>query len=227
MVKMMIVGYVFALFIMIYYIYRPHLNAFTTLGWKTCSSLCFLTIGILWMLMNHHTFGTWMVVGLFMGLMGDVFLNLTPCYPKKETLWFLLGLGSFLIGHLAYVYALYRTSILYSVLLIIGCAFVSFILLLFLQRKNFISLQEMFLPAFVYATVILFFEMQCLVWLFDQIQVFTIVLNIGSMLFVLSDLILLFILFGDKDTKTMTRMNLTTYYLAQMCLATTILLYKA
>lgn len=45
------------------------------------------------------TIGTWMVIGLVLSLAGDVFLLL----PEK---WFVGGLASFLLGHIAYVVAM-------------------------------------------------------------------------------------------------------------------------
>ena len=42
---------------------------------------------------------TWMVIGLVLSLAGDVFLML----PEK---WFVAGLGSFLLGHIAYIVGL-------------------------------------------------------------------------------------------------------------------------
>lgn len=42
---------------------------------------------------------TWLVIGLVLSLAGDVFLLL----PER---WFVAGLGSFLLGHIAYVVAL-------------------------------------------------------------------------------------------------------------------------
>jgi uncharacterized membrane protein YhhN len=42
---------------------------------------------------------TWMVVGLVLSLAGDVFLML-------EEKWFVAGLGSFLLGHIAYIVGL-------------------------------------------------------------------------------------------------------------------------
>lgn len=45
------------------------------------------------------TIRTWMVVGLVLSLAGDVFLML----PER---WFVAGLASFLLGHVAYVVAL-------------------------------------------------------------------------------------------------------------------------
>lgn len=45
------------------------------------------------------TIRTWMVIGLVLSLAGDVFLLL----PEK---WFVAGLSSFLLGHIAYVVAM-------------------------------------------------------------------------------------------------------------------------
>ena len=45
------------------------------------------------------TIRTWMVVGLVLSLAGDVFLML-------DEKWFVAGLGSFLLGHIAYVVGL-------------------------------------------------------------------------------------------------------------------------
>jgi len=45
------------------------------------------------------TIRTWMVIGLVLSLAGDVFLMLSDR-------WFVAGLGSFLLGHIAYVTAL-------------------------------------------------------------------------------------------------------------------------
>lgn len=45
------------------------------------------------------TVRTWMVIGLVLSLAGDVFLML-------EEKWFVAGLGSFLLGHIAYIVGL-------------------------------------------------------------------------------------------------------------------------
>ena len=166
-----------------------------------------------------------MCIGLVLGMAGDVFLNLPLCDPKRKDLWFLAGLGSFLLGHLAYVYALYRTDRTTSMIMIVSGAVISFALLMILQKKGIVKLDQMFVPAFMYAIVILFFEFQCFSWLIMELQPFTILLNAGSLLFVISDLILLFILFGNQNTRKMSCLNLSTYYAAQVCLATTILLF--
>lgn len=224
---MMMLLYALSTMITSYYIFGNHRSAVFTLGWKALSSLCFVSIGISWMLNAHQSYGIFMVIGLILGMAGDVFLNLPPCDPDRKDLWFLAGLGSFLMGHLAYVYALYHTDMPVSIMLLAVGAIIAFILLSMLQKRKIVDLDKMFVPAFLYAVVILFFEFQCLSWLVEEISTFTVLLNAGALLFVISDMILLFILFGNRDTKTMSCMNLTTYYFAQICLATSILLFQA
>lgn len=61
----------------------------------------------------------WFLVGLFFSLLGDIFLVL----PNKR--WFIAGLGSFLVAHIAYVVGLNPTlPPLAAILVFIPCALV-------------------------------------------------------------------------------------------------------
>lgn len=63
---------------------------------KPVASLCFVTVG--WTLYRPaHPYGAWVLVALVLCLLGDVFLMLRR--------GFLVGLVSFLLGHLAYLAA--------------------------------------------------------------------------------------------------------------------------
>ena len=58
----------------------------------------------------------WFVVALVFSLGGDVFLmiggdSIPGAEPKDDGRWFMLGLGSFLIGHLAYIVGLITAGI--------------------------------------------------------------------------------------------------------------------
>jgi len=50
-------------------------------------------------------FSKWLIVGLVFCLGGDVFL----IFQEQDSMWFSLGLGSFLLGHIAYSIAFTRT----------------------------------------------------------------------------------------------------------------------
>lgn len=208
-----------------YYILIPHKNAVHSLYWKTASSLSFLLLALT-LYQPGSVFHTIMLAGLLLGALGDVLLALPSCYPKQEPVFFLLGLISFLFGHVCYGWALFHTTGTATILSLFLSVFLGAGMVLILKKSG-IDFREMLLPAIVYAIVIMFLELQCISWLLLDHTMFALLLNIGSLLFVISDLILVFIVFGKRDERWITAANLTTYYTAQLCLAATFLLYQA
>lgn len=65
---------------------------------KPLSSAMFVLVGLL----AHTTtdYATWIVIGLILGALGDLLL-----IPSDKPSWFIAGLVSFLLGHIAYVVA--------------------------------------------------------------------------------------------------------------------------
>jgi uncharacterized membrane protein YhhN len=66
---------------------------------KTIASLAFVTVGVLAAWSTWDAYERWIVVGLVLGAAGDVALL------GKSSRAFLLGLGAFLLGHIAYIVA--------------------------------------------------------------------------------------------------------------------------
>lgn len=216
----MCVGYVIASLCILYYIFVPHKNSFTTLGWKAMSSICFVLLGMyLCFQQPEEGYRRYLVIGLILGAIGDVLLALLYCYPTYEKHFFLGGLSAFLFGHIAYSLALCHSSVLVEGLFV-SIALLGGATMMYLIGKK-VDFQEMRIPVILYAAVILFMELQALTWLAHG--VYGIVLNIGTICFVLSDLLLVFILFDNKDTRHMVQANLTFYYVAQMLILTTML----
>ena len=114
--------YVSVIMFILYYIYMPHMNSFTTLGWKSVSSLGFVILGAyLFSLAPAVSYRQYLLLGLLLGAIGDVFLALPYCYPKFEKQYFLGGLTAFLFWssriyccfvsyYLAYYYPFGRNS---------------------------------------------------------------------------------------------------------------------
>lgn len=222
---MLLTIYGIAILIIIYYIFFPHRSAFTALGWKSLSSCCFLFLAFFVNLQYQkatNTFASYMLAGFTLGACGDVLLALPACYPKKEKSFFLLGLLSFLAGHLCYIAALYHTAGMETLLLCLLSVLGGVWMILKLGKMG-VQFQEMKLPAMCYAIVILFFTLQCYTYALSDSHVFGYAVMLGASLFSLSDFILAFILFGNKDTHVMTCANLTTYYAAQLLLTLTLL----
>lgn len=87
------------LFVVVYYIFKEHSSAFTSLFWKSASSFCFLLVGFCaFAACVDRRYGEWMLIGLVSGAIGDVLLALPFCYPKRKNLFFLGGLLFFCSG---------------------------------------------------------------------------------------------------------------------------------
>lgn len=108
-------------------------------------------------------------------------------------------------------------------ILVAICSILLALLVIEVLKKKQVDFQEMRLPSTVYAAVILFME-ACALWHLQDGKLYGGILNIASLCFVLSDLILAFMLFGNRNTTCMTRWNLSLYYTAQLLLALTMLL---
>ena len=107
------------LFVVVYYIFKEHSSAFTSLFWKSASSFCFLLVGFCaFAACVDRRYGEWMLIGLVSGAIGDVLLALPFCYPKRKNLFFLGGLLFFLFGHLAYLAPVYNRGRRIIVLLV-------------------------------------------------------------------------------------------------------------
>ena len=80
-----------------------------TIIFKTIASLFFLALGILCFCLNregHFLFKLFTILGLFFGLLGDVFLGFKYITTKTKTMWILLGMFAFLLGHVFYIVGL-------------------------------------------------------------------------------------------------------------------------
>ena len=144
------------LFVVVYYIFKEHSSAFTSLFWKSASSFCFLLVGFCaFAACVDRRYGEWMLIGLVSGAIGDVLLALPFCYPKRKNLFFLGGLLFFLFGHLAYVAALFVMPVKAGILVAI-CSILLALLVIEVLKKKQVDFQEMRLPSTVYAAVILF-----------------------------------------------------------------------
>ena len=170
--------YVSVIMFILYYIYMPHMNSFTTLGWKSVSSLGFVILGAyLFSLAPAVSYRQYLLLGLLLGAIGDVFLALPYCYPKFEKQYFLGGLTAFLFGHLAYIAALYHTTLPITILLAVIAITVGCIMIGWLQQR--VDFQGMTGAVMLYASIIMFMELQALTWRFSGS--FGLVLNLGSL----------------------------------------------
>ena len=87
---------------------------------------------------------------------------------------------------------------------------------LFAVRKN-MNFGELFYPSAIYASLLT--ATMAYYILMAVLGGLAVTLAIGAVLFFISDFIILFILFGEKDTVKMNVFNLSTYFAAQIMYA--------
>ncbi len=157
-------------------------------------------------------------IGLFLGFIGDVAL----LKPKVPAL-FILGLASFLIGHILYVIAFIQASDTFSGIHPLVFGFIVVYLLFFVLIQRFLgdSTKEMKIPVILYMIIILTMSFCSLALLFSpqtgsmKSPFFAF---LGSLCFIASDFLLANQLF-KKPFKYDQAYIMLTYLLAQFLIA--------
>lgn len=184
---------------------------------KTAASLCFVLTGICGYLQkkSNGQFSKTMLTAFFGSMAGDILLAL----DQNQGIFFILGVVSFAFAHILFSFAFCRLSPItkkdYAVTVVV---FVCLLLLLFLGNFNFQGL----LPVLIgYAAIISFMMVKSLS-LFNCKKIknsAAVLILSGGVLFLLSDIVLLFWLFGIGIPKEVQSVNWVLYYLAEGCLA--------
>lgn len=160
-------------------------------------------------------------IGLCFGLLGDFLLSLENISKNKKVL-FLTGLVAFLFGHLFYIMAfsqIHPIGIIDFVLtgLYLGIAY-------FVFTKSDLDLDSFKYGVLMYACVISFMLSKATTLLiFSPNFILGCVAFIGALLFVLSDSLLSFSVFGDLNKDKFSLCCHILYFPAQIILALSIL----
>lgn len=169
---------------------------------------------------GHTTFMLQMLPGFMLCLLGDVLLAFEDV--RKSEKLFLGGLISFLTAHIAFLIVLCRISgvtwldFVFPVLMV-GIAFG-------LTKMENMDTKGMRLPVIVYAFFVsMLFSKAVLMGVAGGFGTREILLSAGAFLFLLSDLLLLFICFYQKKVYLNRFFNLFTYYTGLLLLAFSIL----
>ena len=203
---------------------------------KTIASFCFIAFALLLLAqkVNLNTYSIYgvvcLVLGLVLGLIGDILLDLKVVYPFHKDKYLYAGMTSFLVGHIFYIISMilfsyneinfFANHLLPFFLVIVGAAILTVIT--WLVSTKVLKLNYDRFSAFVniYTFVLIF---TTLLSLYIACVVSTIpmyVLTIGFVLFLASDLVLSMQYFGGKlMDKKLIIINHALYYLAQIIIA--------
>lgn len=189
---------------------------------------------------NHSVvqYGLFLMFGLVFGMLGDIYLDQKWVYPEHEKQYLYAGFITFLIGHCFYIFAIFRKLSEYVKLeakhFLIAAAVAAAVDIgnLILEKptkqhygsyKAIVSVYTFFVAGTLGATIAAAISTAG-----TEAFVPFLVYAIGALLFLVSDIILSPMYFGDgsKNTPANFVLNHLTYYVGQYMFALTIVLFK-
>ncbi len=173
---------------------------------------------------KFDAFNLLIIIGLLLGLLGDIFLDLKYIDTTRTKGYTYGGFISFGIGHILFIIAMllmYRTSIPFIILAIILTIILSIATIL-LEKPLKLKYGEYKIISFLYA-LCLFGSLSFSLFLniSNRFQITSLnMLFIGFILFVISDLVLSGTFFGENKERPIDFiLNYITYYGAQFTIA--------
>lgn len=186
---------------------------------KGSAAACFVIIGIIgYATKTTDSFGLKLMIGLIFGMVGDILLNLRFVVGEaKGQKVFLLGIVAFLVGHILYLAALIPLSGHVLICFLIG-AVLAAALLIYIFKTMDVKLAFKIFGVFYLGAVIIMTVMAIDIALVVK-DARSIEYAIGAVLFMVSDIVLIFNTFGGTTKFSMRILNLSLYYIGQLMIA--------
>jgi len=184
---------------------------------KLSTSLCFIAAAIFCAYGGDAVLLCRMLPGFVLAALGDFLLGLATAKRDFYGREFLIGTCSFAAAHVAFYAAftyLDRPRIADFIIPLVMTG-----LVILLSRSKNITLGRMKLPGYIYSYFVgLLFSKALLIFISKGASPQTALILTGSTLFLVSDLILLFMNFHRKPARCLTLLNLSFYYGAMLLL---------
>ena len=162
-------------------------------------------------------------LGLVFGMLGDILLALRFVFKAAKHQFFLAGTLIFFIGHIFYMVALVPMSSNLLISVLIGAVVAAFILVILYKTMEVNQAYRLFGIFYIEAVVIM-----SAIAIGNRITVasaFRTWYAVGAVLFMISDLVMIYNSFGKEHRAFLRLMNLSLYYVGQLLIATSILFY--
>ena len=176
--------------------------------------------------MDQYRFGLLIVMGLACGLLGDIWLDLKWVYTKDKDAYLYAGMYSFFTGHLFFITALFTSYAWTPAALAISivAALVGAAVSLLMEKPMKMDYGKFRPVCFLYGFILMMTTASSIVAAVATGETVWIVMSIGSVLFLLSDLVLTGTFFGKgKNTPQYVVINHALYYAAQFVIASSVL----
>ncbi len=193
---------------------------------KGLASAFFVAFGAVCYAGNATPFGKLILIGLILGMVGDILLNLRNQFQGSASMKvFALGVAAFLGGHIVYISALVTRCSLASLgAAAVMTAVASYLAIPPLMKRITAPSQGLKLFGYVYLVVVIAM-LSCSVGVLitGGVTVAGLVFLLGALLFVVSDFIMIYYTFGNK-IPALRVTNLLSYYVGQLLIGLCILL---
>lgn len=199
---------------------------------KSVSSLCFLLTAVFALIGNPSafTYGSLIIMGGALGLVGDILLDLKGIYPQDESVYLRGGFIFFLVGHIFYIGAVifsikpkwYYVLIAAAISVVIGIGTVLSANIMKVHYGAYRSIVAVYVAFLAMTTVVSLFAV-----ILTSFSKAFVIMTIGAVLFLLSDVVLSGTFFGrGKDKPHHYFINHFLYYAGQYLIASSILFLK-
>ena len=192
---------------------------------KGLASFVFVLLGVFCYLLSDTPFGKLILIGLILGMIGDIFLNLRNQFEGGKSMKiFAVGILAFLSGHFLYIAALIKHNPGIILIALVMTAIISLLAIPALMKRVTAPSKGMKIFGYVYLVVVIaMFCCAATLLIKSGFTVFNIVFTLGALLFVVSDFIMIYYSFGKK-IKALRVTNLLSYYVGQLLIACCIML---
>ncbi|MEG1741525.1 MAG: lysoplasmalogenase family protein [Acetivibrio sp.] len=214
--------YMAAFIFLIMTCYQSFFGKFHVIAKVICSA-GFIGAAVLGKMQSSNDALFWRLLpGFIFCFLGDFFLAKKERKESKQD--FLLGLGSFLAGHILFLRGLSFLQPWSAETVLVP--FVGVIVAFFLMKRKNMEAGEFKIPIMVYSYFVTALFVKCAqIALKGPGSLFFILLFLGGLFFLISDIIILFLYFYKKKYGIMKFLNLFTYYTATYILGIAILFY--
>ena len=189
---------------------------------KGLASLCFVIVGALAGDGSH--LAKLVLIGLALGCVADVLLNLRWVFREKGRIIFLIGILVFLSGHIVYLAAILPMAKNWMVCFAAGVVLTAVLMAWIFSKITAEKAFKIFGVFYIGAIVML----NCVAVsnLITAPSTFTAIFSAGAVLFLISDIVLILNTFGPESKFSLRITNLSLYYLGQLLIALSLLFLK-
>ena len=185
---------------------------------KGSASVVFVIIGLIaYLRAGNADFARLVFIGLILGAVGDILLNLRFVFDKIGQKIFLAGIAAFLAGHVLYLVALIPLSQNLLVCIIAGVIVAAVILTIIFKTMSVKPAFKIFGIFYIGAVVLM--TAVAIGNLVSAPGTTTLLYAIGAVLFTVSDIVLIFNTFGSEQKFSRRITNLSLYYFGQLFIA--------